>query len=179
MSKPVTTMDSVVSLDYERPPTLVARQHAQAVREKRLLAHQCPKCERIYTPPRGYCPICTVPTGEENELQLSDRGVVLTFTITRADPKVAKEQTEPICRGTIILDGAPVRMMGEIRGLAPEEVRTGMRVRAIWSDDFYEGGVGARRGGWGPAGIRGWEPSGEPDMPVDDVRKMASEAAQQ
>lgn len=176
MSKQVMVMKTVVSLDYERPPTLVAREYAQAVRERRLIAHRCPKCERIYTPPRGYCPICTVTTGKENELALADTGVVVTFTITRADPRASSDQTEA-CSGTIMLDGTPVQMMGAIRDIPVNEVRTGMRVKAIWADEFSDAAAG--QGGWGPAGIQGWEPSGEPDVPVDEVQKMAREAAKQ
>ena len=47
MSDPVTTIESVVSLDYERPLTLATREYLDAIREGRIIAHRCPSCERI------------------------------------------------------------------------------------------------------------------------------------
>ena len=43
------------------------------------MAHVCPSCERIYTPPRGYCPICTVATSKEHEREVADRGFLVTL----------------------------------------------------------------------------------------------------
>ncbi|MGH2684225.1 MAG: Zn-ribbon domain-containing OB-fold protein, partial [Actinomycetota bacterium] len=80
MSDQVKMLHSVVSLDYERPPTLVAREYMEAIRQHRLIAHKCPECERIYTPPRGYCPICVVPTDKEHEVELSPQGTLVTYT---------------------------------------------------------------------------------------------------
>ena len=39
MSGEVRMLHSVVSLDYERPPTLPMREYAQAIRERRLIGH--------------------------------------------------------------------------------------------------------------------------------------------
>lgn len=175
--EPVKMLHTVVSLEYERHPTLAARQYMDGIRQKKLVGQRCPECKRTYLPPRGYCPVCVVPTGEEDRVEISDNGVVVTFTVIRPDPKVSKSLTERMCRGTIMLDGSTVTTMGEIKGIDPDSVRTGMRVRAIWADQLTEEDTAMLRGGWGVAGIRGWEPTGEPDVPAAEVQRM-TEAAQ-
>jgi uncharacterized OB-fold protein len=174
---PVKMLHTVVSLDYERPPTLAAREYMEGIRQKKLVGHRCPECGRTYLPPRGYCPVCAVPTGAEGRIEIADRGVVVTFTVIRPDPKVQKSLSERTCRATIMLDGSTVTTMGEIKGIDPDGVRSGMRVRAIWADQLTEEDQAVLRGGWGVAGIRGWEPTGEPDVPAAEVQKM-TEAAQ-
>ena len=79
MTDPVTTIESLVSLDYERPLTLASRQYLAAIRERRIIGHRCPSCSRIYTPPKGYCPICTVQTTEADEIELSSVGTLVTL----------------------------------------------------------------------------------------------------
>jgi uncharacterized protein len=175
--EPVKMLHTVISLDYERPPTQAARVYMEGIRNKTLVGHRCSECGRTYLPPRGYCPVCVVPTGDADRVEISDNGVVVTFTVIRPDPKVSKSLTERSCRGTIMLDGSAVTTMGEIKGVDPEAVRTGMRVRAIWADKLTEEDTALLRGGWGVAGIRGWEPTGEPDVPAAEVQRM-TEAAQ-
>jgi len=178
MSEPVKMLHSNISLEYERTPTKAARQYMDGIKQKKLVGHRCSECGRTYLPPRGYCPICVVPTDETGRIEISDRGVVTTFTVIKPDPKVSKSLSERTCRGTIMLDGSSVTTMGEIKGIDPDEVRSGMRVKAIWADKLTEEDTALLRGGWGVAGIRGWEPTGDPDVPAAEVQQM-TEAAQQ
>ncbi len=175
MSKPVLYMNSVVSLEYERPPTLAAREYAEAAERKKLMAHVCPSCDRVYTPPRGYCPICTVATGKAHERELADRGFLVTFTVTHKKGEDHDGQAWENIWATIMLDGTHIMVMGAIDGLAPDELRTGMHLRAIWDDDFSAAKVGTGYRNSLP-GIDGWELSGEPDVPMEEVQKRISEA---
>ena len=53
---------------------------------------------------------------------------------------------------------------------APEEVRIGMRVRAVWKrDDELETSAG---------NILGWEPTGEPDEQIDDYARIGRPTAE-
>jgi hypothetical protein len=175
MSEPVKMMETVISLDYERPTTKVGREYAKAIREKRLLGHKCPECGRVYLPPRGYCPLCVVVTGDEHVVEVPARGVLVTFTIVQPDPKltggVAQERH---ARGTVMLDGTVIGQMGEIKGVPFEDLHTGMRMGAVWSDK-----PGDESGfGWGIAGIRHWEPLDEPDASPEEVREILAKANQ-
>lgn len=172
MSDQVKTLHSVVSLDYERPPTAVARQYAEAIKEHRLAAHKCPNCERLYTPPRGYCPICVIPTGEEHTVDLEPIGVLTTYTVLNPD-ELHAQGGESVVRGTVLLDGTKIQIQGDLLDVTGEDVHTGMRMEAVFLDDPSEASAG---GGWGPPGIKGWKKSGEPDVSADEVQRLLADA---
>ena len=119
MSDPVKTIESVVSLDYERPLTLATREYLDAIREKRIIAHRCPSCDRIYTPPKGYCPICTVPHGKDNEIELSSTGTLVSFTVL--NPDALHQGQAPTVRGTVQLDGSDVTITGDLPEVKPDD----------------------------------------------------------
>ena len=59
---PVTMMDYFMQLDYHELLCPVVRRFSSQLLEGRLVGHKCPSCGLVYVPPRGYCPICVVPT---------------------------------------------------------------------------------------------------------------------
>jgi len=173
VSEPVKTIESVVSLDYERPLTLATREYLDAIRDKRIIGHQCPSCERIFTPPRGYCPICTVPTGKDQEIELSSAGTLVSYSVL--NPDALHQGQEPIVRGTVQLDGSDVSMPGDLIDVKPDEAHPGIRLRAVFSNPTDEDA--AMGAGWGGFGITGWERTGEPDVPPDEVKRMGTGGA--
>lgn len=175
MNDEVKVLHSVVSLDYERPPTLVARRYTEAVGDKRLIGHRCPECERIYTPPKGYCPVCVVPTGDDDEVELPAEGVLVTYTVTNPD-RLHQQGGKTSARGSVMLDGTSISLMGELFEVPTEDVHTGMRMRAVWVE-LVDGQLPSS-GGWGSVGIEGWEPTGEPDAPHDEVQELLRKAGE-
>jgi hypothetical protein len=167
MSEPVTTMESLVSLDYERPLTLATRQYLAAIRDGRLIGHRCPSCERIYTPPKGYCPICTVTTSEADEIELASAGTLVAFSILNPDSLHQGEAS--VVRGNVKLDGIDVTLTGELTDVTPDEAHVGIRLRAVFADPSALEGALAE---WGGAGISGWERSGEPDVPAEELERF-------
>lgn len=172
MGDQVKMLHSLVSLDYERPPTAVARQYAKAIKDQRLAAHKCPECERLYTPPRGYCPICVIPTGEEDTVYIEPVGVLTTYTVLNPDSLHA-QGGESIVRGNVLLDGTKISIMGDLLDVKAGEVHTGMRMSAVFLDDPSAPSAG---GGWGPPGIKGWVKTGEPDVSADEVQRLLAQA---
>lgn len=173
MSDPVTTIESVVSLDYERPLTLATREYLDAIRQGRIIGHRCPSCERVYTPPKGYCPICTVPHGKDEEIELSSTGTLVSFTVL--NPDALHQGQEPTVRGTVQLDGSEVAITGELTDVKPDEAHPGIRLRALFSNPSDD--EAAEGAGWGGFGITGWERTGEPDVPADQVKRMGTGGA--
>jgi hypothetical protein len=54
-------------------------------------------------------------------------------------------------------------------GVANADVRVGMRVEAVWlSQSERDDTAPATYGGAIASHIRGWRPTGEPDLPADD-----------
>jgi uncharacterized OB-fold protein len=127
--------------------------YLRGLAEGRLVGQRCPLCRKVYVPPRGACPTCGVPTGDD--VELPDRGTVTTFCIVNV-PFLGQRITPPYATAYILLDGADIAFLHLILGCAPDEVRMGMRVRAHWRPST----------GWGTQ-IDHFQPSGEPDAPFE------------
>ena len=174
MSDTVRMLHSIVSLDYERPPTLAAREYGAAAREHRLIGHKCKECGRVYTPPKGYCPICVAPTDKEDEVELPTTGVLVTYTVLNPDALQAQGGSST-CRGTVLLDGTQISITGEV-AVTPEEIHTGMRLRGVWRPVTNEELVNP---GWSVPGLDTWEPTGTPDADADEVQRLLNEAGRE
>jgi hypothetical protein len=97
----------------------------------RLIARKCYHCERTLFPPRMFCEECYRPTDEW--VYIKDTGTIETFSISYLD-KDAKRITEPIFVGVVSVDGASplMGMMHYFGETTKEEIRIGMKVKAVW-----------------------------------------------
>lgn len=98
---------------------------------KRILGTKCPTCNRVYVPARSICKDCF---GQLRQLvEVSDKGTLLTYTICN-EPNSMQPAETPLAYGIVQLDGADtgfVHMLGEVE---PEQLRIGMRVRAVFRE---------------------------------------------
>ncbi len=101
------------------------------LQEGRLIARTCNSCERILFPPRMFCEECFRPTDAWTYVQ--DTGTIETFSISYLDTD-AKRIAEPILVGVTSLDGASPKMgmMHYFGEMTKDEIRIGMRVKAVW-----------------------------------------------
>jgi uncharacterized OB-fold protein len=99
---------------------------------KRIMGLRCPKCNTVYVPPRSTCESCF---GELNEwVEVSHEGTVLTYTVV-CQPSPVLPAELPVIYGIIQLDGAGtgfVHLLGEVK---PEELKVGMRVKAVFKEE--------------------------------------------
>jgi hypothetical protein len=170
--EPVSFMQQMVSLDYRVVTSPVHRRFDEQMREGHIVGHKCPSCGKVYVPPKGFCPLCSVVTDDSNEVAVKDTGIVTSFTvITPIQYRGQKERDEYVL-ANLLLEGADSTVgQQRIGGIPNDQVRMGMRVKAVWaSKDAVEEGGGMR--GWGlGAMISGWEPSGEPDAPREEYQE--------
>jgi len=100
--------------------------------KKKIMGTRCPTCNRVYVPARSICKDCF---GQLDEwVEVSNKGTVLTYSI-EYEPKPIQPVDPPIIYGIIQLDGADtglVHMLGEVD---TEQLRVGMRVQAVFSDE--------------------------------------------
>ena len=99
--------------------------------EKKILGTKCAGCARVYVPPRKVCPTCFTENSEW--VQVSDEGVLLTYTVTRRQLAALPEKA-PVVFALIKLDGADTALLHRLRGVEPGDIRIGMRVRAEFSE---------------------------------------------
>ncbi len=100
------------------------------IRDKtKLTGTRCTACNRVYVPARSVCKDCFAQLKEV--VQVSDMGTVLTYTID-SESKPIQPTDAPVVYGIIQLDGADTGFVHIIGGADPEQLRIGMRVKAVF-----------------------------------------------
>jgi uncharacterized OB-fold protein len=114
--------------------TDVDRQFWDGVQQERLLIQKCQECGRFQFFPRPLCGACLSLRLAWQEA--SGRGSVYSFTLVRVPRhpvfrKLVEETGQPIVFAEIEL-AEGVRMLSQIVGCRPEDVRLGARVRVTF-----------------------------------------------
>ncbi len=152
-SDPITLLRTPVAVDYEVHAGATTGQFLRGVLERRLLGRRCPRCARVYVPPRGACPTCGVPMADE--VEVGQRGTITTFSVVRI-PFEGQVLPPPYVCASVLLDGADVPVLHIVADCDCDAVRVGMRVEAVWGDPAPT-----------LASLRYFRPSGEPDAAVE------------
>jgi len=159
-AKPVQAIDCPTRLEYTYAPGRASTRFLRAIAEKKLMGQRCPGCGKVYIPSRGACARCGLPTADE--VEVADTGTVVSFTIVRV-PSQNIDIPLPYAAGSILLDGADIPFQALLRDCPVEDVRMGMRVRAVWApDDELDTTF---------QNIRHFVPIDEPDVPFEQFRE--------
>ncbi|HYB18181.1 MAG TPA: OB-fold domain-containing protein [Streptosporangiaceae bacterium] len=147
-----------VRLHYEHTASPGESAYLRGLAGGRLVGQRCGVCGQVYIPPRGTCPADGVPMTEE--VELPDTGTVTTFCVVNVGypGQRALGFTPPYVAAAVLLDGADIAFQHLILGCNPDEVRMGMRVRAVWNPPEERGTTGA---------ISHFAPADEPDAPYE------------
>jgi uncharacterized OB-fold protein len=117
---------------WQRPspePSSFTRPFWEATRECRLLLQYCTVARRFQHYPRPVSIYTGRKTIEWREV--AGTGSVYAFTVTHRAPPAFRGR-EPFIVATVELDEG-VRLMSNIEGAAPDDIRIGARVRLAWS----------------------------------------------
>ena len=129
---PVTEIVTPIRLDYTYTPGTAPSQFLRGLKDGKLLGRRCPRCSKVYVPPRGSCPMCGVEFAEE--VEVADTGTLVTFAVVNVN--FANRVIDlPYVSGEVLFDGADTTSMVLVQGIAADEVRMGMRVRIRWADE--------------------------------------------
>ncbi|MGH8981135.1 MAG: Zn-ribbon domain-containing OB-fold protein [Acidimicrobiales bacterium] len=111
-------------------PDELTAPYWDAAREHRLAVQRC-ACGRLAHPPVARCPACAgnVFTWPET----SGRGAVYAFTVVHHSVHPVSTGKTPYVIALVELEEGP-RIVTNIRGCAPEEVRVGMPVHVVFED---------------------------------------------
>lgn len=156
---PVTGVITPVELDYHYAASPEESAFYRGLAEGRILGQRCPACGKVYVPPRSACPADGVATTDE--VQLSETGTVTTFCIVNV-PFLGQKITPPYVSAYVLLDGADIAFLHLILDIPADEVRMGMRVKAVWKP----------REEWGTTieNISHFAPVDEPDADYDTYK---------
>jgi uncharacterized OB-fold protein len=153
---PVTMITTPVRLHYQHSASAEESRYLRSLKDGKVIGQRCPACGKVYVPPRGACPTDGVPT--TTDVELPDVGTVTTFCVVNV-PFQGQRIPSPYVAASVLLDGADIAFQHLVLGCEPDEVRMGMRVRAVWKP----------REEWGTTSenISHFEPTGETDAPYD------------
>jgi uncharacterized OB-fold protein len=159
--EPVTGIVTPIRLEYEINAGRAASKYLRGLAQHKVIGQRARDSDQVYVPPRGSDPITGAPT--EVEVEVADTGTVTTFCVVNV-PGLSELAPEiPYVCAQILLDGGNTPWFGLIQGLPAEEVRMGLRVKAVWADELVPNA----------SSIKWFEPTGEPDAPYETYREYA------
>jgi uncharacterized OB-fold protein len=156
----VTGIVVPIELDYLYAASPEESLFYTSLSEGKLVGQRCPSCGKVYIPPRSACPADGTPTAEE--VELPDTGTVTTFCIVNV-PFMGQKIKPPYVSAYVLLDGADIAFLHLILDVPAEEVRMGMRVKAVWKP----------KDEWGTTieNISHFAPTDEPDAEYETYRQ--------
>jgi uncharacterized protein len=114
---------------------VVAEFHAK-LKERKLLARNCPICKRVLMPPRSFCDRDYVDT--DGWVVVANEGIVETYTVVAQ--AIRSLPTPPYCIAYVRLDGADTAVLNYVRfsvgataSQMLSQIRVGLRVRAVFA----------------------------------------------
>ncbi|MGC4961538.1 Zn-ribbon domain-containing OB-fold protein [Gordonia sp. DT218] len=114
---------------------------------------------RVYFPPRKVSPADGATAVER--VELGNTGIVTTFCIVNV-PFQGQRIKPPYVAAYVLLDGSDIPFLHLILDCAAEDVRMGMRVKAVWlPEDEWDHSIG---------NISHFAPTGEPDAEYETYR---------
>ena len=119
---------------YNKPvpvPDHVTAQFWDAAKHHKLLIQSCPDCGAQQSFPQSYCRNCLSEKITWSEA--SGRGKVYSYTVIHRPPSMKFQADVPYTVAIVELDEG-VRMMSNIIGIDPEDVRVGMAVEVVFDD---------------------------------------------
>jgi len=115
-------------------------RYLAGLKQGKILAVRCGRCERIMVPPRAFCELCFKPI--DGWTEVADTGVVNTFSLCYVTWDVRRIK-EPLIPAVIEIDGASPGMgiMHLLGGVDPGKVHRDMKVRAVWKPEAEREGA--------------------------------------
>jgi uncharacterized OB-fold protein len=121
----------------------VARFWREIPQRYNLIGNKCGSCARVFFPPRESCPYCRRKSiGKMQDLKLSGKGEIVTYTIIHAGPENFKKQV-PYPIAIIKLEEGP-RLTAQIVDCDIDDVKIGMKVKSTFrriQEDGYTGAI--------------------------------------
>jgi uncharacterized OB-fold protein len=118
--------------EYRKPlpsPSALSQPYWHGLSEGQVRVQRCSGCGEYVFYPRPHCPACLSEALEW--VAVSGRGRVYTYTVVRRAMNPAFADDVPYVYAIVELEEGP-RLMTNVVGCAPEDVRVDMPVKAVY-----------------------------------------------
>jgi len=135
--KIVVANKGLVRAQFEFWVGLYLDKFYDALENKKIIGNKCPKCGKIFVPPRKVCGECnTIIPLEENWVDLPDTGTLKNFTIThyKVNDRGVRKVKKPQIIGMINIDGSDTHIVYRLLNIEPEDLKIGMKVKIEWEE---------------------------------------------
>jgi uncharacterized OB-fold protein len=108
-----------------------------ALEDKKIIGNKCPKCGKIFVPPRKICGECNeVIAFDKNWLDLPDTGILQNYTTTyyRVNDRGSRKVKNPQIIGMVQIEGSDTAIVYRLLKMDPEEIAIGMKVKVEWEE---------------------------------------------
>jgi len=171
----VRTSTHLISLTYREALYPHRARYARGLLDGKFIGQRSPASGKVYIPGKGYDPIARVRMTEADDVELPHTGTVVSYTVATPLDYLGQTETEPFVSASILLDGADQPLpQQQIRNIPADQFRVGMRLRAIFKPPA-ERSVADLDNNWMVCStgnvIARWEPTGEPDVPFEQLRE--------
>jgi len=177
---PVEITTHLISLDVREPYLPHRARFIRGLLAGHIVGQRSPASGKVYVPGKGYDPLTRTEMTEADDVVVADRGAISSFTVITPVQYYGQKETEPYIRASILLDDTDSPLTGvDIRDIPVDEMRVGLRLRAVWRPaaertvDRVVANLDNRAYGSLDPVIDRWEPTGEPD---DDPRPLQEHA---
>jgi uncharacterized OB-fold protein len=158
---PVSEIVTPIRLDYRYTPGTTSSAFLHGIKEGKMLGRRCPSCQKVYFPARAVCSMCGEAFTETVEVK--ETGTMVTFAVVNVN--FANRVIDlPYVTAEVVFDGADTASMVLLSGVAPEDARMGMRVKAHWLPET--------EWDFSLANIDYVEPLDEPDAPYESFKEL-------
>jgi len=130
-------LNQVISIPQRFATGPVMGKFLKAFKEKKILANQCPSCNRLQLPPREVCAECKVRA--DQWVEVGPGGVIASPDITyyaSPDPLTGESRETPYITAHFLLDGCRGHetLWHELVTDDFSKVKRGVRVRPVWNE---------------------------------------------
>ncbi|MHA1641177.1 MAG: Zn-ribbon domain-containing OB-fold protein [Promethearchaeota archaeon] len=135
--KIVVANKGLVRAQFEFWVGLYLNKFYDALENKKIIGNKCPKCGKIFVPPRKVCGECnTIIPLEENWVDLPDTGTLKNFTIThyKVNDRGVRKVKKPQIIGMINIDGSDTCIVYRLLNIEPKDLKIGMKVKIEWEE---------------------------------------------
>jgi uncharacterized protein len=122
----IGVLEDHIPLNYRYTAGVAGDRFLQLLKQGKIQASQCPRCNKLYLPPKIFCKDCFSQLNEWKDLP-EDSAYVYSFTTVRTNGKGESKELIALVK----FEGVEGGILGRLKS-SREEPKIGMKVRPVF-----------------------------------------------